>query len=1327
MNNRFARIVCGFMSVVMFIFSALNIVPTISAAETAVEGVIDVTEYSATINGQEINDYMTVKNNDEFVLNLAWNVTSDAYEAPVTFKYDLKLKNVNLDGWSSQPISGNAKYYVQDGFLFIELINGSAGRRGTCNIKGTLDIAENSVDSNNKTVVGFIEKEFHPYTYQFNNNLWISKNSGSFRKVGSEYYQDFVVNIQNPSENDTGVIKFSDVFTTDADTSLYTGGIVDFAATSNFALNGTLALDANNSVTIDNIPANGTLQFTYSIKVDPAKALTGKDGKNTAVVNYTSNQTEKTLSSVAYANPSLPDVHKSGTVDTGNDKIDWTITVSPNMMNGAEVTLSDDYFDAAKAAEIAAVINASYPGAASASGDSVVLDTSKISSASCVINYSTPIPDSAKGSIFGTRVSNTVNAVFKSGTTIFNDEHTGYAAVSGSSDFISKSGQAPDFEGKLTWTVTVDVPNEPLLTSFNIYDNADAYSQTNVHNIDFNSFTFKIGGADVTGIKVVPKSSGREFDIYFGNTAKCQYDSNCNNFDTLGLKGKKLEITYKTIPVDTDYTVRTYKNTAQVWMKSDSNGEIPDSAEAVVTPDFEISKNGSYESWQSQRGYIKWTIDIAKKGAHTFNANDEIIITDTIPDKHYYVDGQTWASVEGVTITPVVTPQSDQDVVFTFTLSAQAADALNAGKKLSLSFVTAMTEADFSEMMFSSETDVIVKNTANVKIGSEDVDIAGTVKIPAGSERVLKKECPEATQIPNGNGTFSASYSITVNSDKLDIIPGTGAGKDTIVLTDKLGYFLSPEESTISITPSDGAGWSYNSTENVITFTLKDNTAYTITYDVTGKMVSPDNTISDENISALYDNTVILTGGNNESKESKTSILSKNYTSDSTYTFEISIRGKKMWSTEKTGYGDEILPYNIQVIIRRDTFDILDTLIESDYIVYNETVAPDADGNWIFNVTGLKNMETNGNRYDYKLEEVFVDGFTMGEVVKSGTPDKINFDWTNTFTAPFEEYGRVQVNKSWDDNNNSGNTRPDEITLYLKTADGKTIVDTKVVDVSGGNTSAVFEKVPLYDYLRDASGKLVRTPRRYIIEEKAVDGYKSVTSAVFTLTDASTAGLVIDTPKVIAVTNTLGSNPSESDKPSTPPSTDSNIPQPPSGTQPGYTTPSGNKPSVTTAAPTDDGDEPVSTTAPADKDEPVSTTAPADEDEPASTTAPADDESEPVDTTAPADSSDEEETAKKTTASENKETETGVDGSAVTEKTTSEKPHGGEADSGESTAVTTKKPVGDEPELTTDRYTGGSDSSADFEENPGTGVSTRLVFLGALALGILALLPRKKK
>ncbi|MBQ7834210.1 MAG: hypothetical protein IJ385_00340, partial [Ruminiclostridium sp.] len=220
-------------------------------------------------------------------------------------------------------------------------------------------------------------------------------------------------------------------------------------------------------------------------------------------------------------------------------------------------------------------------------------------------------------------------------------------------------------------------------------------------------------------------------------------------------------------------------------------------------------------------------------------------------------------------------------------------------------------------------------------------------------------------------------------------------------------------------------------------------------------------------------------------------------------------------------------------------------------------------------------------------------------------------------------------------------------------------------------------------------------------------------------------GLVINTPKIIEITNTLGGAPGQTDGEEDKPQDTPDVPQGPTGSQPSYTTP---KPPVTAPSggnESDNNDEKPSVTAAPDggDDEPSVTAAPdGDDDEPSVTTAP-DDDDEPSVTTAPDD--DEPSSTKKTTASENEVTETDVDGEVVTNKTTAA-PDDTEIEREEST-TTTKPAVGD-PELTTDRFSDETSSgSTDIEENPVTGVSSKLALLGALALGTWALFPRRKK
>ena len=90
---------------------------------------------------------------------------------------------------------------------------------------------------------------------------------------------------------------------------------------------------------------------------------------------------------------------------------------------------------------------------------------------------------------------------------------------------------------------------------------------------------------------------------------------------------------------------------------------------------------------------------------------------------------------------------------------------------------------------------------------------------------------------------------------------------------------------------------------------------------------------------------------------------------------------------------------------------------------YGTTVTLNDNNNWTATWTNLSTVDSRGNTIAYTVEEEAVTGYTAKVESVSG-----GFKITNTY-AP--ETTVVQVQKVWNDNNNSEGMRPNEVTLQL--------------------------------------------------------------------------------------------------------------------------------------------------------------------------------------------------------------------------------------------------------------------------------------------------------
>ncbi|MGF2051130.1 Cna B-type domain-containing protein [Enterococcus casseliflavus] len=136
-----------------------------------------------------------------------------------------------------------------------------------------------------------------------------------------------------------------------------------------------------------------------------------------------------------------------------------------------------------------------------------------------------------------------------------------------------------------------------------------------------------------------------------------------------------------------------------------------------------------------------------------------------------------------------------------------------------------------------------------------------------------------------------------------------------------------------------------------------------------------------------------------------------------------------------------------------------------------KNVKSDNHGNWTYRFDNLPKYDAEGKAYTYKIQEENVPGYTS----------EINgYDLVNTYHNT--ETTTVSGTKTWNDNNNQLNTRPESITVELM-QNGKKIDNQIVKADKEGNWTYRFDNLPKYD----AEGKAYT----YTIQEADVSGYIS--------------------------------------------------------------------------------------------------------------------------------------------------------------------------------------------------------------------------------------------
>ena len=164
----------------------------------------------------------------------------------------------------------------------------------------------------------------------------------------------------------------------------------------------------------------------------------------------------------------------------------------------------------------------------------------------------------------------------------------------------------------------------------------------------------------------------------------------------------------------------------------------------------------------------------------------------------------------------------------------------------------------------------------------------------------------------------------------------------------------------------------------------------------------------------------------------------------------VAVKGTKTW--EDNDDQDGIRPESITINLLADG-EVIDT------------VTVTAANNWTWSYTGLPKYKDHGTEIVYSITENPVDGYTTTyngyNVINSHTPEVIS----------------VEGAKTWNDNDNQDNIRPDSITIQLL-ADG-VVIDTVTVTADTDWTWS-FENLPKFN----AGREIV-----YTIGENPVSGY----------------------------------------------------------------------------------------------------------------------------------------------------------------------------------------------------------------------------------------------
>ena len=578
MNNRFSRLVCGFLSVVMCIFSTVH-VTNISAAgmvhDVTNSNVITIgTSEICKINGSPITPSTEAKNGDSISVNFVWSqnpeIPISEYPAPVTFAYNLSshFHNVNIGNQDLGTSITNTHYYIEDNILYIEITEGTADRSGKCYLEGTIDIDQSDLQDE-KAIV----KLFNSYTLPAPSliaNVTAGKSAGSltYDEVTEKYYQHFTAYIKNDVYNDGAYannIVISDTYPTTSEGGIYSGDMCNFKVTTvrkqpHYNEISRVTEEKGNvspdyTVTVDKLNAQEEVIIEYDIEVDPESVLDSSNNRmNTIKADYNNGSINKSATGTAYANPVFPSASKTSSMSQDKSSITWTISID----EGYQKDIDTDTFTVVDRFG-SVYVNADdiideHPGVTVNADGTVTIDKSQFTASGngkYTFTYTSDVPESLKNSIFSTSISNNADVVFTLGNEEYKTTVSANENISGEpGKFVEKSGEKLA-DGKIRWTFDVSVPDDENIKSVNIYD-----SCTQNQKILYTTMTVKNGSETLSGLGY-DYCRDNEFQIWFGETWTTTNDLSL-------IKGKTLTFTYETEILDT--TSAQYQNTVNAYI-----------------------------------------------------------------------------------------------------------------------------------------------------------------------------------------------------------------------------------------------------------------------------------------------------------------------------------------------------------------------------------------------------------------------------------------------------------------------------------------------------------------------------------------------------------------------------------------------------------------------------------------------------------------------------------------------------------------------------------------------------------------------------------------
>ncbi|MDO4650444.1 MAG: Cna B-type domain-containing protein, partial [Eubacteriales bacterium] len=516
--------------------------------------------------------------------------------------------------------------------------------------------------------------------------------------------------------------------------------------------------------------------------------------------------------------------------------------------------------------------------------------------------------------------------------------------------------------------------------------------------------------------------------------------------DLGGSEGITSEVTGNSV-----YEVKTFNNTAAF-------GELSDSASVVVKKEQDILSKSGVQS-ATDTSTVHYTIAINKDGADLLPEGDVLTLVDRITSSELGISLQK----ESIKLYRMNGDGSRGEEAAPLTLVTNYAETDKSGI-MSQSF----------EMTISDGTPYILEYDYTVEPMNESSQGNGTLNNVAELTGIISAS--DGTEVSDANSSATSDHA-SLNLYKVD------SDNTTIYLenaTFKLEKYVSGSYQTVQeafdVSGQNGKTFDYYSKSSV----LEGNTLYRII-----ETKAPEGYELDE--TPFY---FIIKGNVEDVRSGKINATQLTISSDEEAIAAAGADGGlpiHLLSPSKGSYFDlpnRKIPEKVSVKVTKDWADgenqdgirpdSITVVLVKDNEETEETAILNKDNGWTADFTGL--LKYDGEReIAYSVKEKNVpEGYTAsisGDMTAG-------YLLTNTHEP---ETIKIEGQKTWNDDKNAGDKRPEEIQVILYKGEEK-VASAKVRPDEDGNWKYAFENLP-----KNENGNIIN----YRLEEAAVAGYTS--------------------------------------------------------------------------------------------------------------------------------------------------------------------------------------------------------------------------------------------